>query len=189
MTAAVTTEDHRSTVPLRVLVAVHGYEPSGWAEETSRLVSTWACPCVRVLGVLDVPTPPFTSLTGTARRAYGAARAQWTEIERARLDGPIAALMPGLPRQAEVIRTPASRGDIARTIAAQAHAWPADLAIVGAPAPGFRSWLRTGPVHERLVRLASCAVLVTAPARKELRGLRRLTPLRRMTPAVMGQRA
>jgi nucleotide-binding universal stress UspA family protein len=185
----VTIEERRSTVPLRVLVAVHGYEPPGWAEETCRLVSSWSCPSVRLLAVLDVPSPPFTSVTGAARRAYGAARAQWTEIEHARLEGPIATLRPGLPREAEVVRTPASRGDIARTIAAQAHGWPADLVIVGAPAPGFRSWLRTGPVHERLVRLASCAVLVTAPARKELRGLRRLTPLRRMTPAVTGQHA
>ena len=189
MTAGVTTEDHRSPVPLRVLIAVHGYESPGWAEETCRLVSGWACPSVRVLGVLDVPTPPFTSLTGPARRAYGAARAQWTEIERARLEGPIAALLPGLPRQAEVVRTPTHRGDLARTIAEQARAWPADLVVVGAPAPGFRSWLRTGPVHERLVRFASCAVLVTAPSHVPLRGFRRLSPLRRMTPAVMGQHA
>ncbi len=189
MTAGVTTEDRRSTVPLRVLIAVHGYEPPGWADETCHLVSTWACPSVRVLAVLDVPTPPFTSLTGAARRAYGAARARWAEIERARLDGPIAALLSALPRQAEVVRTPASRGDVARTIAEEARTWPADLVTVGAPAPGFHAWLRPGPVHERLVRLASCAVLVTTPSRVELRGLRRLAPRRRISPAVMGQHA
>jgi nucleotide-binding universal stress UspA family protein len=187
MTAGITTEERRSTVPLRVLIAVHGYESPGWAEETCRLVSTWACPSVRVLAVLDVPTPPFTSLTGAARRAYGAARARWTEIERARLEGPIAALMLGLPAQAEVVRTPATRGDLARTIAEQARAWPADLTVVGSPARGLRSWLRTGPVHERLLRLASCAVLVTVPSRVELCGLRRLAPLSRTTPAVMGE--
>ena len=185
----VTTEDRRSTVPLRVLIAVHGYEPLGWAEETCRLLSTWACPSVRVLAVLGVPSPPFSSLTGAARRAYGAARAQWTEIERVRLEGPIAGLRGGLPGQAEVVRTPTSGGDLARTIAEQARAWPADLVVVGAPAPGFRSWLRTGPVHERLVRFASCAVLVTASSPVRLRGLRRLATLRRLTPPVMGHHA
>jgi nucleotide-binding universal stress UspA family protein len=189
MTDTATTEQHRSTVPLRVLIAVHGYEPRGWAEETCRLVSTWACPSVRVLGVLDVPSPPFTSLIGPARRAYAAARAQWTEIERVRLEGPIAAVRAGLPGQAEIVRTPTSGGDLARTIAEQAHAWPADLVVVGAPAPEFRSWLRTGPVHERLVRFASCAVLVTASSQVRLRGPRRLATLRRLTPSVMGHRA
>ncbi len=191
MTDRVTTEDHRSTVPLRVLIAVHGYEPLGWAEETCRLVSTWACPSVRVLGVLDVPSPPFTSLTGAARRVYGAARAQWIEIERGRLEGPLAAVRAGLPGQAEIVRTLTSRGDLARTIAEQARAWPADLVVVSAPAPGFRSWLRTGPVHERLVRFASCAVLVTASSSSQvrLRGLRRLARLRRMTSPIMGHHA
>ena len=142
-----------------------------------------------MLGVLDVPSPSFTSLTGAARRVYGAARAQWIEIERGRLEGPIAAVRAGLPGQAEVVRTPTSGGDFARTIAEQARAWPADLVVVGAPAPGFRSWLRTGPVHERLVRFASCAVLVTASSQVRLRGLRRLTRLRRMTSPVMGHHA
>jgi nucleotide-binding universal stress UspA family protein len=164
-------------VPLRVLVAVHGYELPGWADETCRVVSTWPASPVRVLAVLDVPSPPFTSLTGAARGAYAAARARWTESERARLREPIDELLPGLPREAEVTSAPAVRGDLALTIAEAARAWPADVVVVGGPAPGLRSWLRPGPVHERLLRLAGCAVLVTAPPRVATRGTRRLVDL------------
>jgi nucleotide-binding universal stress UspA family protein len=162
---AVTIDSRRETEAgtLRVLVAVHGYEPPGWARETCRVVSTWAGPCVRVLAVLDVPSPPLTSLTGLARGAYASALAQWRESERLRLQAPIDALLPGLPRQTDVARLPVTRGDLARTIAETARAWPADVVVVGAPEPGPRSWLRPGPVHERLVRLAGCTVLVTTP--------------------------
>jgi nucleotide-binding universal stress UspA family protein len=180
---AITTDDRHQTgvVPLRVLVAVHGYEPAGWAQETCRIVSTWSAPSVRVLAVLDVPSPAFTSLTGPARRAYGGALAEWTEIERARLEGPIAALRPGLPPRADVATVRAQRGDLARTIAEQARAWPADVVVVGSPLPGLRSWLRTGPVHERVVRLAGCTVLVTTPPL--------VTTLPQTAAAAAGQRA
>ena len=144
-----TTDDHHARAPLRVLIATHGYEAPGWADETCRLVSTWAGPALRVLAVLDVPAPPFTSLTGAAQRAYAGARARWTEIERGRLEATITALGRGLPRQADVVSVPSIRGDIARTIAEEARTGPADLVVVGGPTPGWRSWLRTGPVHER----------------------------------------
>ena len=173
---SLTTDDRTQTaaVPLRVLIAVHGNEPPGWAPETCRLVSTWAAPSVRVLGLLDVPSAPFTSLTGPARRAYGGALAQWTEIERARLEAPIAALLRGLPRTAEVVTLRSRRGDLAGTISDQARAWPADVIVVGGPTPGLRSWLRTGPVHERVLRRAGCTVLIPTPPLAKRRGWRRL---------------
>jgi nucleotide-binding universal stress UspA family protein len=189
MTAAVTTDDRHSRVPLRVLIAVHGYEAPGWAEETCRLVASWTGPSLRVVAVLDVPTPPFTSLTGAAQRAYAGARARWAEIERGRLEASTSALVRGLGREADVVAVPAMRGDLARTIAEQARAWPADLVVVGGPTPGLRSWLRTGPIHERVVRLASCAVLVPTPARVGLRGLRRVAPRPSTIPAAVAERA
>ena len=191
MTAAVTPEDrhHIGAAPLRVLLAVHGYEPPGWAEETCRVISTWASPSVRVLAVLDVPSPPFTSLIAPARQAYDGARAEWTEIERCRLEAPIAALMPGLPRATEVSRIPATRGDLARTVAEQARTWHADIVVVGAPTRRPWSWLRPGPVHERVVRLAGCTVLVTAPPLAVTRGSRRRLAVPRPTSAAAPQRA
>ena len=183
---SITNDQRQGTglAPLRVLVAVHGYEPSGWAQQTCRVVSTWAASSIRVLAVLDVPSPPFTSLTGPARRAYGGALAQWIEIERTRLEPPIAALLPGLPRGAEV-STVRARGDLARTIADHGSAWAADVIVVGGPTPGLRSWLRTGPVHERVVRLAACAVLVTTPPLAD----RRLARLPHTAAAAVEQRA
>jgi hypothetical protein len=162
----VTTE--RSTVEppsLRVIVAVHGYEPPGWAQETCRLVATWAGAAVRVLAVLDVPMPPFTSLTTAARGALRRARAQWMAREQERLHAPLEALRSGLPPEAEVTRVPSGRGDMALAIAEAARAWPADIIVVGPPRPGRPSWLGPGPVHQRLVRLAGRTVMVTAPAR------------------------
>jgi nucleotide-binding universal stress UspA family protein len=118
---------------------------------------------VRVLAVLDVPSAPFTSLTGPARRAYSGAVAEWAEIARQRLEAPLAALLPGLPRTTEASTVHARGGDVARTIADHASAWPADVIVVGGPTPGVRAWLRIGPVHERVVRRAGCTVLVTTP--------------------------
>jgi nucleotide-binding universal stress UspA family protein len=161
----VTTEGRpkAGAVPLRVLVAVHGYELPGWANETCRVLSTFTGSSTRVVAVLDVPSPPFTSLIGAARRAYDAARALTVEDERGRLQAALDALMPGLPRDADVVRVAADRSDLALTIAGAARAWPADVVVVGGPAPGPGAWLRPGPVHERLLRLAGCAVLVTTP--------------------------
>ena len=182
------TTDHESAIPLRVLIALHGYEPPGWAEQTCRLISTWMRPTLRVLAVLDVPPLPFPSLTGATRRAYGAARARWTETERARLDGHLAALVRGLPGEPGVVRASAMRGDLARTITERARAWPAELVVVGGPASGFQSRLRPGAVHERVLRLAPCAVLVTSPAPREERGGRRLMVVSRTAAAVMADR-
>ena len=160
------------TVSLRVLVAVHGYEPSDWVRETGRLVATWTAPLVRVLATLDVPCPPFTALAPAARRAYGAARMHWTAIERSRLQNAVETLRPVLPAQVDVVEMPAMGGDLARTIAGHARTWAADVLIVGAPPPGLRSWLKPGPVHERVVRLATCSVVV-ATSRRPVGGAQR----------------
>lgn len=183
------TTNTTEVVSLRVLVAVHGYESAGWAQETCRVVSTWAAPSVRVLALLAVPNAPFTSLTGPARRAYGAALAEWTGIARKQLEAPLAALLPGLPPSAEVSTVRARGGDVARTIAEQASAWPADVIVVGGPTPGLRSWLRLGPVHERVLRRAHCTVLVTTPPLVEHRRARRLARVPHGAVAAAEQRA
>jgi nucleotide-binding universal stress UspA family protein len=155
-------EDRARTEALRVLVAVHGYEPSGWAREACRLLSRWDGACVRVLAALDVPNPPFTSLTGPARAAFDAARAQWAATERLRLQPAIDALLPALPGRPELDHVP-GRGDLARAIAEAARAWSADVVVVGPPSAGRPAWLRPGGVPARLLARAGCSVLVVAP--------------------------
>jgi hypothetical protein len=53
---------------MRVLLAVHGYEPPGWAPEACRVVAKFGHPALRVLAILDVPCPSFTSLTPIVQR-------------------------------------------------------------------------------------------------------------------------
>ena len=151
-----------SPMPLRVLIAVHGRERVGWMAEACRVLARWSAPSVRVLAVLDVPAPPFTSLTPYARRRYAGARAAWRAQEEIRLQEMLEQLLPLLPRTVDVVRV-AGPGDVARSIVHHAAAWPADVVVVGAPVPGLRSWLWPGTVHERVLRRMPCAVLVTAP--------------------------
>src|SRR5262245_43359157 len=103
-------------VPLRVLLAVHGYEVPGWAHEAGRVASRWMAAHVRVLALLDVPSPPLTSGTPVARRMVDAARAGWIAIERERLRHATAALLPELRAGVDVVFVPAMHGGLARTI-------------------------------------------------------------------------
>ena len=44
-------------VSLRVLLAVHGHEPTEWGTRACRVISEWKEARIRVLGVVDVPWP------------------------------------------------------------------------------------------------------------------------------------
>ena len=148
--------------PLRVLVSVHGHESPRWTAETCRLVSTWTDARVRVLGLLDVPRPSFTSLSGFGRGAYARARVRWGELERGRIQPVLGTLRAGLSGDVEVASVEVPHADLARAVVEEARAWSADVVVVGPPSRPERSRLRTGPVHERLVRLAPCTVVVIA---------------------------
>jgi nucleotide-binding universal stress UspA family protein len=148
---------------IRVLVAVHGYEPAGWATETGRVVSRWDDAVVRVANVLDVPRPPLTSPAPFARHLYRAAAAAARRDAEARTRAAVDALASLLPRGTEVVRLEAGPGPLGWTIAEHANDWQADVVVVGAPAPAFRSWLWPGPVPQQLLGRVTCAVLVTAP--------------------------
>jgi nucleotide-binding universal stress UspA family protein len=180
---------------MRVLLAAHGYEPPGWATEACRVVvvAKFGGATVRVLAVLDVPCPAFTSLTPRAATAYRVARAAWTRAEAVRVQGVIDEVSPYLGTGGEVVRVPAVHGDLARTIAEHVDEWPADIAVVGAPLPGVRRWLWPGPVHERVLRRLPCAVMVIpAPPVTSGGGVRRaaaqwaICPWRRPTAASHG---
>jgi hypothetical protein len=155
---------HRSEdVRPRVLIIVHGHEPAGWVDEACRAVSMWVRPIIRVLAIPEAPSPPFTSLTSFARRAFDAARSEWTKEEEVRVQGVIDHMIPLLPDCVEVTAVKVLKGSLITAIVEQVTAWSADVAVVAGPAAGIRSWLWPGPVLERLLHHANCAVLITAP--------------------------
>lgn len=156
--------DIRPSVPdrssTRVLIAVHGYEPAGWAAEVARAVLRAGHDLVQVAVVLDLPQPPFTSLLPAARRLHGGAIAAWREAEMVRLRGSLEAAVAGLPTAPEVVHLEARRADPGRTVAAHASAWGADVVVVGRDTRS-RIWrMLCGAVHERVLRYAPCAVFV-----------------------------
>lgn len=156
-------------VPIRLLLALHGHEPDTWAADLARVLVTWPPPSVRVVAVGDGTSPAFTSLTPAARRMYAVARAAWREDAERRLDAALERLAPLLPPVTAIVRTLAPAGEVARVVAAHAAEWPADIVVVGAPAPGLSGWLWPGPVHRDILGLTACPVLVTALPRRSPR--------------------
>lgn len=158
MSAVTSIDRDRLSEPIRVLLAVHGSEPEGWARETRRIMAMWARPSVRILAVVAVPCPPFTSLIPPAARRYRASRTAWRAAEEKRLQRVIDELAPGIPGACDVVWAPVSYGDPGRAIAEHARAWEADVLLM-AVSPVAGLWL--GARHERVVRHAGCSVLLT----------------------------
>jgi len=165
-------------VPLRVLLAVHGHEPTEWATRACRVISEWNHARIRVLGVVDVPGPPLTSLIPPARRLYAAARSAWRNDETRRVQGAIDRVTRTLSRDVEVACRPSSPRGFAHTIVDDASGWAADVIVVAAPTLLSGFWWRPGPAHERLLRHGTGAVLAI-PAVPEPRQMRRVIRLPR----------
>jgi nucleotide-binding universal stress UspA family protein len=178
------TNSESSDVPLRVLVAVHGHEPAEWVTRACRVISKWKDARVRVLGVVDVPSPPFTSLIPPARRFYAAARSAWRDDEARRVQGAIDRVTRRLSRDVETVCRRSSPRGLVQTIADDALAWAADVIVVAAPTPGSASWLRPGPAHDRLLRHGTGAVLAI-PAVPEPRRTGHVIRLPRAIPSGM----
>jgi nucleotide-binding universal stress UspA family protein len=131
---------------------------------------------IRLLVVLDVVAPPFTSLLPAAERRYRAALAERRRHEEEQGRPVLDELLTGLPGPPEVIRLAARRADPARTIGEHAREWNADVVVVGRDT---RPWLwqaLLGAVHERVVQFTPCAVFVTPAARADVGGGFRLLP-------------
>src|SRR5262245_27090808 len=109
----------------KILIAVHGYEPPGWAEEVVRVLSPADTSLARVVVVLDVPSPPFTSLLPAARRYYGGARAEWRRLAEERTRRSVEALSSVLGRVPDVVQVLAGHADTAQPIVEHAITWGA----------------------------------------------------------------
>ena len=171
-------------VSLRVLLAVHGHEPTEWATRACRVVLEWKDARVRVFGVVDVPSPPLTSLIPPARRLYAAARNAWRDEEELRVQEAIDRVMRTLSRNVDVVCRQASPGGYASTIADEALGWAADVIVVAAPTPLSGSWWRPSPAHELLLRHGTGAVLAI-PTVPEPRRTARVILLPRAIPSAM----
>lgn len=150
--------------PGRLLISIHGHEPPGWARDVCRAVpaGTWH---IRLLVVLDIAAPAFTSLLPAARRRYAAALSERRRHEEEQSHRLLAELLTALPGPPEVVRLTARRADPARTIGEHAREWGADVVVVGRDTSS-RFWHALfGAVHERVVQFTPCAVFVTPAAR------------------------
>src|SRR5262249_17915508 len=103
-------------VSLRVLLAVHGHEPTEWGTRACRVISEWKEARRRVVGVVDVPRPPLTSVMPRARRLYSAARNAWRNDEARRVQGAIDRVTRMLLRRLYSAARNAWRNDEARRV-------------------------------------------------------------------------
>ena len=169
--------------PINILVAVHGYEPAGWTQEVPRVIAAHGDTRLRVLMVLDTPPVSFTSLVPAARRRYDAALAETRQRETARVSATVGELIAALPFPPEVQRVRAWRSDAGRSIVTHAALWCADVVIVGRDGRSRFQRAALDPVHERVVRLAGCAVLVIPVPTVATPVRRRIRPFGPATPA------
>jgi nucleotide-binding universal stress UspA family protein len=146
--------------PVNILVAVHGNEPSGWTREVPRVIAAHPVSRLRLLVVLDAPLVAFTSFIPTARRRFEAALAESRQRDTERLSAIVAELIAALPAPPEVEHVRAWRSDPGRSIVGHAATWPADIILVGRDGRSRLQRAGLDAVHERVVRLAACAVLV-----------------------------
>jgi nucleotide-binding universal stress UspA family protein len=119
----------------------------------------------RVVVVLDVPSPPFTSVLPVARRYYGAALTEWRRLAEEQARRSVEALSSALGRVPDVMQVLAGGADAAGPIVEFAVTWGAEVIIVGRDTRGKVTRVLLTPIHTRVVNSAPCAVLVTSAAR------------------------
>lgn len=145
---------------MKILIAIHGNEPPGWACELPRVFALPSGALVRFLPVVEVPAPAFTSLTPWARHAFRAALADWQRDAETIVRNSLDVLMATMPCPFETVWAPAPRSDPARAVVDQARVWHADLVVVGPDTRPRLERLFLGSIHRSVVRDAPCGVLV-----------------------------
>jgi nucleotide-binding universal stress UspA family protein len=161
-----------TSAPVRVLIAMYGSEPAGWARQALSAVGPDRDLVARLLVVLDVPRPPFTSLTPWARRRFGAALAASHRLEEERAR-PIAEELRGLLHgRVDVAHEPSRNADPGGTIAQHAASWGADAVVVAQDRSSALRRALLGAVDARVARRAPCLVVVV-PAAAAGRALQR----------------
>jgi hypothetical protein len=160
MNSQVTMHEPRCAGP-RVLIVVYGNEPSGWGGEVGRLLSMWRSPVVRVLAVIHVPAPPFTSLTPFSRKAFREALQSWKQEEEIRVHGVIDQIAPHGGGSIDVVQIRSARGRPESELVEHANIWLADVIVSSGPSRIGHSWPWPGRAHTRLLHDSPCPVMIT----------------------------
>lgn len=161
-----------SAGPRRILIAIHGHEPDGWAHEVRATVPRHGL--VRVLLADEPATAACTSLVPAARRRHAAARDLVRRERDDRRRAALESLVSGVEDAVEVVRV-AACPDPGRAIADHARDWPADLVVMGRDGRSRLERALTGAIHDRVVERAACAVLVVQ-GRERARARRPIFP-------------
>jgi nucleotide-binding universal stress UspA family protein len=154
----------------RVLVAVHGREPAGWEVEVCHALTLSPRAAVRLLAIVDIPSPRSAALLPAARRARGRAHAEWRRMQLITVGRRVETLLSVLPMVPDIAWAHVEDADPGGAIVERAAVWGADLIVVGVDGASWIERRLLGAIHERVVDQASCAVLVTPSPERSARG-------------------
>ncbi|MGH2399924.1 MAG: universal stress protein, partial [bacterium] len=125
------------------------------------LALPWPSPVhVTLLTVLDIPHPPFTSLTPAARRAYGAAIGTLRQDARDKALEVIAEVRRALEPHVESVAARIHEGSPGPLIVETAMACRGDLVVVGCRGLGAIKSFFLGSTSTHVVRSGHCSVLL-----------------------------
>jgi nucleotide-binding universal stress UspA family protein len=145
---------------MRIVLGVDGSEGAHWASEMILALPFPAPVDVTAVTVIDVPEPPFTSVTAAARKAYAGAiatmRREAEEAARAALQKTEDHLRGRVSSLTSHVKT----GRAAAVLTETAGLLGADLVVVGSRGLGPVKGMLLGSVSQALVRSAPCSVLV-----------------------------
>jgi nucleotide-binding universal stress UspA family protein len=154
---------------MRIVLGTDGSEGARWAGEMILAMPFRPPVHVTAIAAVDVPEPPFTSLTPAARRAYSDALATMRrEAEEVALKA-LEAAEATLAGRVTDLATRVMRAPAAPSLMEMAEALRADLLVVGSRGLGPVKELLLGSVSQRVVRYAPCSVLIVRGPAERMR--------------------
>jgi nucleotide-binding universal stress UspA family protein len=145
---------------MHIFFATDGSESAQFAL-ANILALPWPYPVhVTLLTVLDIPHPPFTSLTPAARRAYGAAIATLRRDALGKAQEVIADVRRALEPHVQSVAARIHEGSPGPLIVESAMACRGDLVVVGCRGSGAIKRFFSGSASTYVARSGHCSVLL-----------------------------